>query len=65
MNERTEEIDSVDGKIYLTERELKHPKSGKMTNYISLSDGTNVAGVYINEKARKEIIRFLTPKKGA
>lgn len=64
MSEKTETIDSVGGKIHLTERELKHPKSGKMTTYLSFSNGMDVAGAYIDDESRKKIINFLTPKKG-
>lgn len=63
MSEKTESIDAVGGTIHLTERELKHPKSGKMTTYLSFSNGMDVAGAYIDAETRKKIIKFLTPKK--
>ena len=64
MSERTVSIDVIGGKIHLTERELKHPKSGNVEMYLSFSNGMDVAGAYIDEKARKEVIAFLTTKKG-
>ena len=64
MSEKTVTIDAVGGKIHLTERELKHPKSGKPATYLSFSNGMDVAGAYIDDATKKEIIKFLTPKKG-
>lgn len=64
MSEKTVIIDASGGtKLHLTERKLKHPKSGKMTTYLSFSNGMDVAGAYITEKTKKEIVKFLSPKK--
>lgn len=63
MSEKTVTIDASGEKIHLTERKLKHPKSGKMSIYLSFSNGMDVAGAYITEKTKKEIIKFLSPRK--
>lgn len=60
---KTVQIDVIGGKLHLTERELKHPKTGKMSTYISFSNGQDVSGVYLNEKAKKEIAKFFTGSK--
>lgn len=62
MSERTTTIDVTGGKMHLTERKLKHPQTGKMANYVSFSNGMDVSGVYLNDKAKKEIAKWLTSK---
>lgn len=60
---KTVEITGADGKINITEREIMHPKSKKLTKYLSFSKGMENAGFYITEETKKEIIKFLGGKK--
>jgi len=62
---RTKEVAVLGGKLYLTEQELKHPKSGEMKTYVSFSNGQDVSGVYIEQDTMKEIAEFFNKKKGA
>ncbi len=63
---RTEEFDAMGQKLHVTEKEIRHPKSGKLENYLSFSNGQDVAGVFIakdkSEALRTKIAKFLTTK---
>lgn len=60
---RTKTLKTVhSGEIFLTERELTHPQTKKKALYFSISNGSDVAGVYLDDKVKKQIADFLTAK---
>jgi hypothetical protein len=59
---RVEKIKTFDGSVTLTEQKLKHQKSGKMLTYLSISNGSDVSGFYIDTNTKKAMAKFLNAK---
>jgi hypothetical protein len=60
---KTAKIKTADGECILTLREVKHPKSGKLVEYFSISDGLNVSGVFLGKDSKEEMYKFLKGEK--
>lgn len=58
-------VKTFDGECVITERVMKHHKSGKTELYLSFSNGQDVCGFFVGEKTKAEIIKSLTERKGA
>lgn len=52
--------------LKLTLREAKHPKSKKLTMYLSFANGSgDIAGAYVNQESLKEIGGFFNGRKSS
>lgn len=65
MKEKTKEIKTFDGKLFITERKALHSKKNELLPYLSFSDGQNAMGVFLDEKTKENIVKFLAPPKRA
>lgn len=59
---RKEEIQAIGGKLIVTERKIKHHKSGELQDYLSFSNGQDVCGVFLDKNTKADLVKFLNKK---